>query len=192
MKDFRLIWALAGALAVPYAHAQTYDAVTNGNFAAPGGFTSSYVGPVVNTGLQLDGPTGEGKYGIDTNPRLYHPRFIQALTPYPAGASQAMIINGATGAGLITWQQSVTLAAGVPYTFTGSVTSVLFVLGNPPALANMDVELSDAPGACPALAPGGSGPTTGYSQITSMQTVNLTGGTTNFQANVPKMGDGYW
>ena len=187
MKDLRLILALAGVLAVPYAHAQTYDAVTNGNFAAAGGFTSSYTGPVAAgaTPPALDGSAGEGKYGIDINPRLYHPRFIQALAPYPAGATQAMIINGSTGTGLITWQQSVTLAAGVPYTFTGSVTSILFVLGNPPALANMDVELSDAPGACPALAPGGSGPTTGYSQITSMQTVKLTGGTTNYQANVP-------
>lgn len=168
-------WALlGGALAASHASAQTVDVLTNGSFSAGNtAFATNYEHTTVQGALS--GAGGEGRYGIGDNPNYYHSKFIPSLAPYPAGATRAMIINGALGSGLVTWQQSVQLAAGVPYTFTGSVTSVVFVLG-PQNLAGMNVELSDSPGACPALTVGGTGPAAGYSAVTTMNAAALTGG----------------
>ena len=169
--------AVCAALSAPYVAAQTtVNVIQNGDFSQGAtGFTTNYGGPVAadpgTTRGALDGSVGEGKYGIGTTPRGYHWSWINGLSdnthPLPDGAQGAMVINGANvGQSSIValWQQPVSLAQGVPYTFSGQITSVIN-LQTGSSLARVTVELADQPGACttPGLV---------FSTLTSGQTLS--------------------
>ena len=161
-RNWRVLALLGGVLAAPYAMAQTtFNVITNGDFSQGAtGFTTDYTGPVAadpgTTRGALDGAAGEGKYGIGTTPRGYHWAWINGLSdathPLPDGAQSAMVINGANAtpaqAGIVAlWQQPVSLVQGLPYTFSGQITSVINLTSNS-SLASVTVELANQPGAC--------------------------------------------
>ena len=168
---------LGGLLAAPLVLAQTTgNVIANGDFSQGAvGFTTDYSGPVSGSpgsgNGALDGGAGEGKFGIGTEPRGYHWRWINSLSdaahPMPNGAQSAMIINGANGTqtNIVTlWQQEVPLVQGVPYAFSAAISSVLYY-NQPNTLAKIIVELADTPGACAA--------TSTFSTVTSGATVYL-------------------
>lgn len=131
---------LAGGLtAAGLAHAQV-ELLANGDFSGGNsGFTSQYTNAA--------NLVPEGTYAVTSNPNSVHGAFLAALgATSPAGSGgNVMVVNGATTAGEMVWGEQVALAAGVPHTFSGWITTVL---RTDPAPGQLGVQLAQTPGTC--------------------------------------------
>ncbi len=91
------------------------NVIINGDFRAGAtGFQTSYV--------QSSDLTGETRYAVGTDPHLFHPASI-SFGDHTSGNGLMMMMNGATSAGVTTWQQTVPVAPGTSYSFSGWVVS---------------------------------------------------------------------
>jgi hypothetical protein len=71
----------------------------------------------------------EGRYSITTSPNVVHPDFV-SFGDHSTGRGRMMVVNGATIANQIIWQQSIEVKPDEIYAFSGYIRTVAGA-GNP-------------------------------------------------------------
>jgi PEP-CTERM motif len=103
--------ALAWAAAVPPATAQ----VVNGDFSAGfSGFTSDYLFATSSTEADI--------FGVRTDPKLFNLNY-DSFGDHTTGTGNMMVVNGALVANQTVWSQTIPVAPGASYQFSGWVAS---------------------------------------------------------------------
>lgn len=89
--------------------------VVNGDFSQGNmGFTSQYS---YNSNI-----FGEGTYYVDSDPSIHHPQFVGH--GHTTGSDKFMMVNGATIANKVVWQQTITVVPNTQYCFSTWVCSL--------------------------------------------------------------------
>lgn len=97
---------------------------TNGNSGITSGYT--YIAPTGSTG-SFGALSSESYYTVSTNPRNTHTLFASFSDHTgntPANSRKMMIVNGASVANVVVWQQTVTVQPNTDYIFSIWFTSV--------------------------------------------------------------------
>ena len=111
MKRKRIFWLMA--LMVTSTQVTFANLITNGDFEAGNtGFTTDYVyNPAPLVWLV------EQEYTVDTSPFNVHSLWDD-YGDHTSGAGNMLVVNAATDADKIFWQQTVAVASGAQYTLT--------------------------------------------------------------------------
>ncbi len=112
----------------------TGRSLVGGNLITNGDFTAGNIGFSSEYGYVAQAPTAlypEGKYGVGTNPKSYHPDF-SACTDHTSSSGNMMIANGSPTANQRVWYATVSVTPNTDYAFAAYVTAVHAT--NPPTL----------------------------------------------------------
>jgi len=109
------------------------ELVTNGDFSAGNtGFSSTYGYVPVSTNALWP----EGLYGVGPNPTAYHSNFWGR--DHTTNSGNFMIVNGTGLAGVVVWQETVTVLPNTPYYFSAWAMS----LNSVPPYANLQFKVN--------------------------------------------------
>lgn len=113
-------WSLVFLFSVSLANTYGTSLFVNGDFDDGNtGFTSAYSFVVGNSGDCYP----EGTYAIGPSAQACHPAWPAAYPPAPGASPNAMIVNGATQAGVTIWSQTINVIPDTTYYFSFWVAS---------------------------------------------------------------------
>ena len=114
------------------------ELVTNGDFSAGNmGFTNAYANVSTGyTGIPTSGLWPEGLYAVGADPTFYHPTFFGR--DHTTNSGKFLIVNGIGSAGVVVWQETVTVLPNTNYYFSAWAIS----LNSVPPYANLQFNVN--------------------------------------------------
>ena len=136
LRRFALASAVLGLLVGAAGHASGDNLIVNGDFSDGNvGFTSPYLySPVLSN---------QGDYCVGADPTQAHPAF-SSFGDHTTGTGLMLMANGAVIADTVVWQETVPVAVGTTYLFTGWSASMGYWGGTPdPSPAVLQFSIND-------------------------------------------------
>jgi len=114
------------------------ELVTNGDFSAGNvGFTNAYANVSSGyTGIPTSGLWPEGLYSVGADPTFYHPTFFGR--DHTTNSGNFLIVNGIGSAGVVVWQETVSVLPNTNYYFSAWAIS----LNSVPPYANLQFNVN--------------------------------------------------